>query len=192
MAQKDQSKSRRGTGRRRDDPHHLGFHQNKLILPYLELDIKYYDLGLEHRDATNDQVTIDAANAIKAHGVGIKCRHHYPDEARVKEFNLKSMWKSPNGTIRNILDGTVFREPIVINNIPRLVTNWTAPIIGSPCLWRSVPGYRYRDQRQGKTTMTFTPEAVANPRSLQFRGDGVAMTMYNTDEKHPWFCPELF
>ena len=105
------------------------FIKDKLILPYLDIDIKYFDLGVEYRDQTNDQVTIDAANAIKQYGVGIKCATITPDEARVKEFNLNQMWKSPNGTIRNILDGTVFREPIVMNNVPRLVTNWTAPII---------------------------------------------------------------
>lgn len=105
------------------------FIKDKLILPYLDLDIKYYDLGIEKRDETNDQITVDAAEAIKKYKVGIKCATITPDEARVKEFSLKSMWKSPNGTIRNILDGTVFREPIVMQNVPRLVTNWTAPII---------------------------------------------------------------
>ncbi|HEY9363766.1 MAG TPA: isocitrate/isopropylmalate family dehydrogenase, partial [Chitinophagaceae bacterium] len=105
------------------------FIKEKLILPYLDLDIKYFDLSIQHRDQTHDQVTIDAANAIKLYGVGIKCATITPDEARVKEFNLQQMWKSPNGTIRNILDGTVFREPIVMKNVPRLVTNWTAPII---------------------------------------------------------------
>ena len=105
------------------------FIKEKLILPYVEVDIKYYELGIEYRDETNDQVTIDAAHAIREHGVGIKCATITPDEARVEEFGLKQMWKSPNGTIRNILDGTVFREPIVMENVPRLVTNWTAPII---------------------------------------------------------------
>ncbi|HRP18522.1 MAG TPA: isocitrate/isopropylmalate family dehydrogenase, partial [Ginsengibacter sp.] len=105
------------------------FIKDKLILPYLDIELKYFDLGIEHRDATKDQVTIDAANAIKQYGVGVKCATITPDEARVKEFNLSHMWKSPNGTIRNILDGTVFREPIVMKNVPRLVSNWTAPII---------------------------------------------------------------
>ena len=104
------------------------FIKDKLILPYLDVDIKYFDLGMESRDATDDQVTVDAANAIKQYNVGIKCATITPDEQRVEEFKLKQMWRSPNGTIRNILDGTVFREPIVIKNIPRLVTNWTAPI----------------------------------------------------------------
>ncbi len=143
------------------------FIKEKLILPYLELDIKYYDLGVEYRDQTNDQVTIDAANAIKQYGVGIKCATITPDEARVKEFSLKQMWKSPNGTIRNILDGTVFREPIVINNIPRLVTNWTAPII----VGRHAFGDQYRAtdtviKGKGKLTMTFTPEGGGEATNL--------------------------
>ena len=116
------------------------FIKDKLITPYLDVDIEYYDLGMEYRDETNDQVTIDAANAIKKHGVGIKCATITPDEARVKEFNLKQMWKSPNGTIRNILDGTVFREPIVCQNVPRLVPNWTAPIM----IGRHAFGDQYR------------------------------------------------
>src|ERR1022692_1006453 len=103
--------------------------KDKLILPYLELDIKYYDLGVENRDKTDDKVTVESAEAIKKYNGGIKCATITPDEARVTEFGLKQMWKSPNGTIRNILDGTVFREPIVMSNVPRLVTNWTAPII---------------------------------------------------------------
>ena len=116
------------------------FIKDKLIIPYLDLDIKYYDLGIEYRDETNDQVTIDSANAIKQYGVGIKCATITPDEERVKEFGLKQMWKSPNGTIRNILDGTVFREPIVMSNVPRLVPNWTAPI----CIGRHAFGDQYR------------------------------------------------
>ncbi len=116
------------------------FIKEKLILPYLDIDIRYYDLGIEYRDETNYQVTIDAANAIREFGVGIKCATITPDEARVKEFNLKQMWKSPNGTIRNILDGTVFREPIVISNIPRLVPGWTKPII----IGRHAYGDQYR------------------------------------------------
>ena len=130
------------------------FIKEKLILPYLDLDIKYYDLGMEYRDETNDQVTVDAANAIKECGVGIKCATITPDEARVAEFNLKQMWKSPNGTIRNILDGTVFREPIVCKNVPRLVPNWTAPI----CIGRHAFGDQYRatdfvTKGKGKLTM---------------------------------------
>src|SRR6201982_2795825 len=135
------------------------FIKDKLILPYLDIDIKYFDLGVEYRDQTDDQVTVDAANAIKQYGVGIKCATITPDEARVKEFNLKQMWKSPNGTIRNILDGTVFREPIVCKNVPRLVTNWTSPII----VGRHAFGDQYKAtdfvvKGKGKLMMTFTPE----------------------------------
>ena len=162
------------------------FIKEKLVLPYLDVDIKYFDLGMEHRDATNDQVTIDAAHAIKEHHVGIKCATITPDEARVKEFNLKQMWKSPNGTIRNILDGTVFREPIVCSNVPRLVPNWTAPI----CIGRHAHGDQYRatdflTKGPGTLTITFTPNDGGTPTTYEvnsFKGDGVAMAMYNTDE----------
>ena len=162
------------------------FIKDKLILPYLELDIKYFDLGIEHRDATDDQVTIDAAEAIKQYSVGIKCATITPDEARVEEFKLKKMWKSPNGTIRNILDGTVFREPIVCRNVPRLVPNWTAPI----CIGRHAFGDQYRatdfvTKGKGKLTVTFTPEDGGQSQSFEvynFKGDGVALAMYNTDE----------
>ena len=172
------------------------FIKDKLILPYLDLDIKYYDLGIEYRDQTNDQVTIDAAHAIREYGVGIKCATITPDEARVKEFNLKQMWKSPNGTIRNILDGTVFREPIVINNIPRLVTNWTAPII----VGRHAFGDQYRAtdaviKGKGKLTMTFAPADGSAPTVFEvydFKGDGVAMSMYNTDESITGFARSCF
>jgi isocitrate dehydrogenase len=172
------------------------FIKDKLILPYLEVDIKYYDLGIEYRDQTDDQVTVDAANAIKEYGVGIKCATITPDEARVKEFNLKQMWKSPNGTIRNILDGTVFREPIVISNVPRLVTNWTAPII----VGRHAFGDQYRAtdtviKGKGKLTMTFTPEGGGEPQTFEvfnFKGDGVAMSMYNTDESIMGFARSCF
>ncbi len=167
--------------------------KDKLILPYLELDIKYFDLGIESRDQTNDQITVDSANAIRQYGVGIKCATITPDEARVAEFKLKQMWKSPNGTIRNILDGTVFREPIVISNIPRLVTNWTAPII----VGRHAFGDQYRAtdtviKGKGKLTMTFTPEDGGTPQTFEvfnFKGDGVALSMYNTDESITFgFC----
>src|SRR5665811_2222442 len=172
------------------------FIKNKLILPYVEVDIKYFDLGIEYRDETNDQVTIDAANAIKEYGVGIKCATITPDEARVKEFNLKQMWKSPNGTIRNILDGTVFREPIVIQNVPRLVTNWTAPII----VGRHAFGDQYRAtdaviKGKGKLTMTFTPEDGSPAQIFEvynFKGDGVALSMYNTDESIMGFARSCF
>jgi len=162
------------------------FIKNKLILPYLDVDIKYFDLSIEHRDATNDQVTVDAANAIKQYNVGIKCATITPDEARVKEFNLKHMWKSPNGTIRNILDGTVFREPIVCSNVPRLVPNWTAPI----CIGRHAYGDQYRatdfrTKGPGRLTISFTPDDGSEPIShevFHFQADGVALAMYNTDE----------
>lgn len=172
------------------------FIKDKLILPYVDVEIKYFDLGIEHRDATNDQVTVDAANAIKQCGVGIKCATITPDEARVKEFNLKQMWKSPNGTIRNILDGTVFREPIVIKNIPRLVPNWTAPII----IGRHAFGDQYRAtdtviKGKGKLTMTFTPDAGGEPQTFEvfdFKGSGVALCMYNTDESISGFARSCF
>jgi isocitrate dehydrogenase len=166
--------------------------KEKLIFPYLDIDIKYYDLSMENRDLTNDQVTIDAANAIKEFGVGIKCATITPDEARVKEFGLKKMWKSPNGTIRNILDGTVFREPIIINNIPRLVPGWKQPI----CIGRHAFGDQYRatdfvTKGKGKLTITFTPEDGTEATSFEvydFEGDGVALAMYNTDESISGFA----
>ena len=161
------------------------FIKDKLILPYVDVDIKYFDLGIEYRDETDDQVTIDAANAIKQHGVGIKCATITPDEQRVEEFGLKQMWKSPNGTIRNILDGTVFREPIVMQNVPRLVTNWTAPII----IGRHAFGDQYRATDflvpgPGKLTMKFEGEdgTVQEYDVFNFKAAGVAMGMYNLDE----------
>jgi isocitrate dehydrogenase len=172
------------------------FIKDKLVLPYIDLDIKYYDLGIESRDASNDQITVDAAEAIKKYKVGIKCATITPDEERVKEFNLKSMWKSPNGTIRNILDGTVFREPIVCQNVPRLVTNWTAPII----VGRHAFGDQYKAtdavfRGKGKLTMTFTPEDGGEVQSFDvfnFKGDGVGMAMYNTEESIRGFAKSCF
>ncbi|WP_018618237.1 NADP-dependent isocitrate dehydrogenase [Spirosoma luteum] len=171
------------------------FIKDKLILPYVDVDIKYYDLGIEYRDETNDQVTIDAANAIKQYGVGIKCATITPDEDRVKEFNLKQMWKSPNGTIRNILDGTVFREPIVMNNVPRLVTNWKYPII----VGRHAFGDQYRATDflvpgKGKLTMKFEGEdgTVLEYNVFNFPGAGVAMGMYNLDESIRGFAKACF
>lgn len=171
------------------------FIKDKLILPYVDVDIKYYDLGVEHRDATDDQVTVDAANAIREYGVGIKCATITPDEARVKEFNLKKMWKSPNGTIRNILDGTVFREPIVIDNIPRLVPNWTAPI----CIGRHAFGDQYRAtdfvvKGTGKLTIKFEGDngETIEHEVYNFKGDGVALAMYNTDESIKGFARSCF
>jgi isocitrate dehydrogenase len=168
------------------------FIKQKLIVPYLDIDIKYYDLGIENRDLTDDQVTVDAANAIKKYGVGIKCATITPDEARVKEFGLKKMWKSPNGTIRNILDGTVFREPILMKNVPRLVPGWKYPV----CIGRHAFGDQYRatdfvTKGKGKLTITFTPEDGSEPMTrevYQFNGDGVALAMYNTDESISGFA----
>jgi isocitrate dehydrogenase len=160
--------------------------REKLILPFLDIDIKYYDLSVQNRDATEDQVTIDSAEAIKKYGVGIKCATITPDEARVKEFNLKKMWKSPNGTIRNIIGGTVFREPIICKNIPRLVPSWTQSIV----IGRHAFGDQYRATDfkvpgKGKLTMTFTPADGGAPiehEVFSFTGSGVAMGMYNLDE----------
>jgi isocitrate dehydrogenase len=162
------------------------FIKEKLILPYLDIDLKYYDLGMESRDSTDDQITIDAAHAIQKYGVGVKCATITPDEVRVEEFGLKHMWKSPNGTIRNILGGTVFREPILIKNIPRLVPGWKKPI----CIGRHAFGDQYRatdfvTKGKGKLTISFTPDDGSEPISHEvyhFEGDGVAMAMYNTDE----------
>ncbi|RIJ46757.1 isocitrate dehydrogenase (NADP(+)) [Maribellus luteus] len=168
------------------------FIKQKLILPYLDIDLKYYDLGIESRDATDDQITVDAANAIKKYGVGVKCATITPDEARVDEFGLKHMWKSPNGTIRNILGGTVFREPIMISNIPRLVPGWKQPI----CIGRHAFGDQYKatdfvTKGRGKLTITFTPEdggETVSHEVYDFEGDGVAMAMYNTDESITGFA----
>ncbi|TYB48452.1 NADP-dependent isocitrate dehydrogenase [Actinomadura chibensis] len=161
------------------------FIKDQLILPYLDVDLKYYDLGIEHRDATDDQVTVDAAKAIQEHGVGVKCATITPDEARVEEFGLKKMWRSPNGTIRNILGGVVFREPIICSNIPRLVPGWTKPII----IGRHAHGDQYRATDfvvpgPGKVTITYTPSDEGEPMEFEiadFPGGGVAMGMYNYD-----------
>ncbi len=171
------------------------FIKDKLILPYLDIDIKYYDLGMEYREKTKDQVTVDAAEAIKKYNVGIKCATITPDEARVKEFNLTEMWKSPNGTIRNILDGTVFREPIICKNVPRLVPNWTAPIM----IGRHAFGDQYRatdfvTKGPGKLTITFegaNGEKISK-EVYNFKGDGVALSMYNTDESIRGFAHSCF
>ena len=171
------------------------FIKNKLIIPYLEIDIKYFDLGMESRDKTNDQVTVDSAEAIKKYNVGIKCATITPDEARVKEFNLKQMWKSPNGTIRNILDGTVFREPILMKNIPRLVPGWNKPIV----IGRHAFGDQYRatdfvTKGKGKLTITFDPESgeKISHEVYNFKGDGIAMAMYNTEESIRGFARSCF
>ena len=172
------------------------FIKEKLIFPYLDIDIKYYDLGIEKRDETDDQITVDAANAIREVGVGIKCATITPDEARVEEFGLKRMYRSPNGTIRNILGGTVFREPIMVKNVPRLVTTWKKPI----CIGRHAFGDQYRAtdfvvKGKGKLTITFTPDDGDEKQSFDvydFEGGGVAMAMYNTDESIYGFAHSCF
>ncbi len=172
------------------------FIKNKLILPYLDIELKYYDLGMEKRDATEDQITVEAAEAIKRYGVGIKCAGITPDEARVKEFNLKRMYKSPNGTLRNIIGGTIFREPIVCQNVPRLVPNWTQPIV--------IGRHAYADQyaatdfvvpEAGTLTMTFTPKGGGAPvtrKVFDFPAGGVAMGMYNLDDSIKGFARSSF
>jgi isocitrate dehydrogenase len=171
------------------------FIKEELILPYIDLDIKYFDLSIQNRDATDDKVTVDAAEAIKKYNVGIKCATITPDEARVEEFGLKKMWKSPNGTIRNIVGGTVFREPIICSNIPRYVQGWTKPII----IGRHAFGDQYRAtdtviKGKGKLTMTFTGEngETKSWNVYDFQGDGVAMAMYNTDESIYGFARSSF
>jgi isocitrate dehydrogenase len=172
------------------------FIKDKLILPYLDIDLKYYDLGIENRDATDDQVTVDAAEAIKKYHVGVKCATITPDEARVEEFKLKKMWKSPNGTIRNIVGGTIFREPIICQNVPRLVPGWTAPIV----IGRHAFGDQYRATDfvapgPGTLTMTFTPKDGGKPMEFNvfdFPGGGVAMAMYNLDESIRGFARSSF
>jgi isocitrate dehydrogenase len=172
------------------------FIKSKLILPYLDIELKYYDLGIEYRDATDDRVTVEAAEAIKRWGVGVKCANITPDEARVKEFGLKQMWKSSNGTLRNIIGGTIFREPIVCSNVPRLVPNWTQPIV--------IGRHAYADQYAatdfvvsgpGKLTLTFTPADGGAPVTRQvfdFHGGGVALGMYNLDESIRGFARSCF
>jgi isocitrate dehydrogenase len=172
------------------------FIKDKLILPFLDLDIKYYDLGMESREATKDQITIDSAEAIKKYNVGIKCATITPDEDRVKEFNLSKMWKSPNGTIRNIVGGTVFREPIIMKNVPRLVQGWTKPIV----IGRHAFGDQYKAtdvliKGAGKLTMTFVPENGGETQTwnvYDYEGDGVAMAMYNNDESIYGFAHSSF
>ena len=171
------------------------FIKEQLILPYLDIDIKYYDLGIEHRDATNDQVTVDAAHAIQKYNVGIKCATITPDEARVEEFGLKKMWKSPNGTLRNIIGGTVFREPIICKNVPRLVPGWDTPIV----IGRHAFGDQYKAtdvvlKGKGTLKMSFTNESGETQEweVYNFEGDGVALTMYNTDESIYGFARSSF
>ena len=162
------------------------FIKEQLILPYLDIDLKYYDLGIESRDATDDQVTVDAANAIKKYGVGVKCATITPDEARVEEFGLKKMWRSPNGTIRNILGGVIFREPIIMSNVPRLVPGWTKPIVvGRHAFGDQYKATDFKVPGPGTLTMTYTPADGSEPMEFDvydFPGAGVAMGMYNLDE----------
>jgi isocitrate dehydrogenase len=168
--------------------------KDKLILPYLDVELKYYDLGIQHRDETNDQVTLDAARAIKLYGVGVKCATITPDEARVKEFGLKQMWRSPNGTIRNELDGTIFREPIVCRNVPRLVTSWTQPVV----IGRHAFGDQYRATElaipgPGKLKLVFEPAGGSEPvQRDEFKDAGVALSMYNLDESIRGFARACF
>ena len=170
--------------------------KQRLILPYLDVDLKYYDLSVTHRDETDDQVTVDAAKAIKEHGVGVKCATITPDEARVEEFGLKKMWRSPNGTIRNILGGTVFREPIICQNVPRLVPGWTQPVV----IGRHAHGDQYRATDfkvpgPGKVTMTYTPADGGEPVTYEvqdFKSAGIAMGMYNLDESIRDFARACF
>src|SRR5579863_2779732 len=170
--------------------------KKKLVLPYLDIDLRYYDLSIENRDATEDKVTVEAGEAIKKYGVGVKCATITPDEARVKEFGLKKMWKSPNGTIRNILDGTVFREPIICKNVPRLVPGWTQPIvIGRHAFGDQYRATDYKVPGPGKLTMTFTPKGGGQPVTydvFDFPGSGVAMGMYNLDDSIKGFARACF
>ena len=173
-----------------------GFIKDKLILPYLDVDLKYYDLGVEYRDKTDDQVTTDSANAIKQYGVGVKCATITPDEQRVTEFNLKKMWRSPNGTIRNILDGTIFREPIICKNVPRLVPHWTQPIV----IGRHAYGDIYRATEAkvpgpGKVTISYHPAGGGTPIEMEvhdFKGPGVMMGMHNTSASIEGFARASF
>ena len=162
------------------------FIKDSLILPYLDVNLEYYDLGIEYRDKTDDQVTIDSAHAIQKHGVGVKCATITPDEARVEEFKLKKMWKSPNGTIRNILGGVIFREPIIIKNVPRLIPHWNKPIvIGRHAYGDQYKATDFRVPSAGKLTVTFTPEDGSKPMEFNvfdFPSSGVAMAMYNLDD----------
>ena len=171
------------------------FIKKKLILPYLDIDLKYYDLSVQKRDETNDQITVDAANAIKTYGVGVKCATITPDNNRMSEFNLKKMWRSPNGTIRNILDGTVFRQPIICQNIPRIVRTWDDPIV----VGRHAFGDQYRATemqitKPGKLFLKFVSDEgeILEEEVFQFENNGVALSMYNLDESIRGFARACF
>ncbi len=170
--------------------------KDKLILPYLDIDLKYFDLGIENRDKTEDRVTIEAANAIKQYGVGVKCATITPDEARVKEFSLKKMWKSPNGTIRNILNGTVFREPIICKNVPRYVPGWKQPmVVGRHAFGDQYKATDFKVPGPGRLTMTYVPKDGGPHQEFEvfdFDGPGVAMGMYNLDESIEGFARACF
>jgi isocitrate dehydrogenase len=170
--------------------------KEKLILPYLDINIDYYDLGLPHRDETDDKVTIDAANAVKKHGVGVKCATITPDEARMKEFNLKKMWLSPNGTLRNILGGTLFREPIICSNVPRLVPGWKYPItIGRHAYGEQYKSQNFKIAKPGKLTIKFTPSDGSEAQEFEihdFKGAGVGMGMFNTEQSIRDFAHSSF
>jgi len=170
--------------------------REKLILPYVDVDLKYYDLSIQSRDATDDQITVDAANAIREHGVGVKCATITPDEARVEEFGLKKMWRSPNGTIRNILNGTVFREPIICKNVPRYVPGWQEPIvIGRHAFGDQYKATDFKVPGPGRLTMTYTPangDDVQEFEIFDFPAAGVAMGMYNLDESIQGFARACF
>jgi len=173
-----------------------GFIKEKLILPYLDIDLKYYDLGIEKRDETDDQITVDAANAIKQYGVGVKCATITPDEARVTEFGLKRMYRSPNGTIRNILDGTIFREPIICTNVPRLVPHWDQPIVVGRHAYGDI--YRAAELKipgPGRVTLNYVPADGGKPVEIDvhdFKGPGVTMGMHNTSESITGFARATF
>ncbi len=168
--------------------------KDKLIFPYLDIEIRYFDLGIEHRDATDDRVTVEAAEAIKTYGCGVKCATITPDEARVKEFGLKEMWKSPNGTIRNILGGVIFREPIICANVPRLVPGWTKPIIvGRHAFGDQYKATDFKVPGKGRLTIRFEGEdgSRIEKEVFQFPGAGVALAMYNLDDSIRDFAPRL-
>ena len=168
--------------------------RDKLIHPYLDIELEYYDLSIENRDATNDRITVEAANAIKKHGAGVKCATITPDEARMEEFKLKQMWKSPNGTIRNILGGVIFREPIICQNVPRLVPGWTRPIvIGRHAFGDQYSATDFKVPGKGRLVIRFEGDdgTIIERKVYDYPGPGVSLAMYNLDEFDPRFCPRF-